>query len=230
MLNQTQVTDHYELGTRRSVDGPGPTGGSVDATGLVGTGARYSTSTTLSLAFAKGTDPSGVAATRATAAAGDRPTLARRRHLRHLRHLHPGLRRHDPTSPLADTVTDQACYSYQYVVVDTLGNATTYTSPDIKVDTTAPAAPTLRSRRSPTPGGPAPAAPSTTGPRPASGSFTATAAGTDSASGIASYSFPGARHQLDLDARRARGEHLLLVRRPGRAGHEERHRHQQRGV
>ena len=49
----------------------------------------------------------------------------------------------DAASPMADTVADQACYSYQYVVSDTLGNATTYTSPDIKVDTTAPAAPTL---------------------------------------------------------------------------------------
>ena len=59
-----QVTDHYQLGRRglrrRDAD---PTGGSVDATGLAGTGSRYSTSTTLSLALATGTDPSGVATT-----------------------------------------------------------------------------------------------------------------------------------------------------------------------
>jgi len=38
-------------------------GGSVDASGLVGTGSRYPASTTLSLVLAKGTDSSGVATT-----------------------------------------------------------------------------------------------------------------------------------------------------------------------
>ena len=46
-LSQATVTNHYELG--RADDATGPTGGSVDAIGLVGTGSRYSTSTTLSL-------------------------------------------------------------------------------------------------------------------------------------------------------------------------------------
>ena len=41
----------------------GPSGGSVDAAGLVGTGSRYAPSTALSIVFAPGTDPSGVATT-----------------------------------------------------------------------------------------------------------------------------------------------------------------------
>ena len=36
-----------------------PVGGSVEVTGLGGTGGRYSTSTTLSVAFAPGTDAAG---------------------------------------------------------------------------------------------------------------------------------------------------------------------------
>jgi len=173
-------------------DTTGPTGGSVDASGLVGTGARYAASTTLSLVLAKGTDPSGVATTgnllnRATAtltsggtadgtcgAFGSYTTVS------------GGT---DPVSPKSDTVSDQACYSYQYVVLDTLGNPTTYTSPDIKVDLTAPAAPSLahsvftntywssgsivyyRSAAS-------------------AGSFTTTSTATDTKSGIVSYAFP----------------------------------------
>ena len=124
----------------------GPTGGSVDASGLVGTGSRYAPSTTLSIVLAKGTDPSGVAATgavltRATAtltstggADGACGTFGS------YTAVTGGT---DPASPKADTVTDQACYRYRYLVADTLGNPTTYTSSDIKVDRTAPAAPTL---------------------------------------------------------------------------------------
>ena len=47
-------------------DTTAPGGGSVDASGLVGTGSRYSTSTTLSIALAKGADP----AARAGASSG----------------------------------------------------------------------------------------------------------------------------------------------------------------
>jgi YVTN family beta-propeller protein len=173
--------------TITAADTTGPAGGLVDASGLVGTGSRYASSTTLSLVLAKGTDASGVAATgatlkRATAtltggtcgAFGTYTTVT------------GGT---DPASPKSDTVTDQACFSYQYVVLDTLGNATTYTSPDIKVDLTAPAAPSLahsaftntywssgavvyyRSAAS-------------------SGSFTTTSTATDTTSGIASHAFP----------------------------------------
>lgn len=190
-LTQTNVTNHYQLGRAPGADVTGPTGGSVDATGLTGTGSRYSASTSLSIALAKGSDPSGLAASgnvlqRATAtltspgttngacgAYGSYTQIAT-----------------DPASPYADTVTDQACYSYRYIVLDALGNATTYTSGDIKVDTTAPTAPALtfsafsnsywsgtgsslyyRSAAS-------------------TGSFTLTATSTDTTSGLASYSFP----------------------------------------
>ena len=60
-LTQATISNHYALGTSDPADVAGPTGGSVDATGLVGTGSRYSTSTTLSLALVDGTDPSGIA-------------------------------------------------------------------------------------------------------------------------------------------------------------------------
>ncbi len=164
----------------------------MDASGLVGTGSRYAASTTLSVVFAKGIDPSGVATTgnllkRATATLTSGGTANGT--CGAFGTLHHGDRRNDPVPPKSDTVTDQACYSYQYVVLDTLGNPTTYTSPDIKVDLTAPAAPTLahsaftntywssgsivyyRSAAS-------------------SGSFTTTATATDTTSGIASHTFP----------------------------------------
>jgi hypothetical protein len=138
-LSAATVTSHYQLGGATSVDTAGPTGGSVDATGLVGTGSRYAPSTTLGLALATGTDPSGVATSgnqllRATATltGGSCGTYGAYTVVAN-----------DPTSPASDTVADGACYSYQYVVSDTLGNPTTYTSPDIKVDVATPAAPTL---------------------------------------------------------------------------------------
>ena len=127
-------------------DVTGPAGGSVDATGLAGTGGRYSTSTTLSVALSKGADaqsglaPTGARLLRATATLTSAGTadgvcgafgaFAQVGAL-------------DPASPVSDAVPDRACYRYQYVVPDNVGNATTYTSPDIKVDTTAPSTPTL---------------------------------------------------------------------------------------
>ena len=187
VLTPTQVTDHYQLGTA-AVDTTGPTGGSVDASGLVGTGSRYSTSTTLSVVLAKGTDPSGVAAAgaelrRATATlnSGDgtcggfgSTTLVAT----------------DPTSPSADSVADQACYRYDYVVADTLGNVTTYSSPSIKVDTTAPAAPSLAFSAFTNTWWPGSGTTVYYRSAAASGSVTTTASATDAASGIASYTFP----------------------------------------
>ena len=169
-----------------SNDSTGPAGGSVDATGLTGTGSRYSTSTGLSVAFAAGTDSgvglatSGLLLQRATATLtsgscgsyGSYSTIAT-----------------DPAgSPYANTVTDQACYRYQYVVLDLLGNSTTYVSGDIKVDTTAPSAPGL-------------AASATTNTyltgttlyyraAASAGTVTLTASSTDAASGVLSYTFP----------------------------------------
>lgn len=187
VLDQATVTTHFQLGGAPSADTSGPTGGSVDATGLVGTGSRYAASTTLSLALAKGTDPSGLASsgnqllrasaslTNGTCGAFGSYTL-----------VTGGT---DPTTPTTDTVADQACYSYQYVVADSLGNTATFTSPAIKVDLTAPAAPTLSF------GGLTNTYWSGTGSTvyyrsaAASGSVTVTASATDAA-GIASYSYP----------------------------------------
>jgi hypothetical protein len=189
-LSQAAVTNHYGLGTTAAADINGPTGGSVDASGLVGTLGRYAASTTLSLTLAKGTDPSGVAATgsqllRATATfnSGDDVCGAFGTYT-----LVSGGT--DPASPKSDVVTDQACYRYQYVVLDNLGNSTTYTSPRIKVDLTAPASTTLgftdfSNTYWAGSGTVYYRATATTG------SFTATATSSDSASGIASYGFPG---------------------------------------
>lgn len=177
-----------------TLDNVGPAGGSVDASGLVGTGGRYASSTSLSLNLAKGTDPSGVAATgallkRATATltstgvadgiCGSFGTYSL---------IGGGT---DPATPKADIVTDQACFSYQYVVSDTLGNPTTYTSPVIKVDLTVPgAAPALaHSAFTNTYWS---GAGSTVYYRSAAatGSFTTTGTASDTASGIGSFSFP----------------------------------------
>ena len=186
-LSAANVLAHYQ----RGIDATGPTGGAIDAVGLVGTGARYLTSTTVTLNFTKGSDPAGVAATgnlvqRASAAltstgipngtCGPFGTYAT---------IVGGT---DPTSPKSEVVSDQFCYRYQYVVKDLVGNYTTYTSPDIKSDLSAPTAPTLTYTalvnsaatgnvvyyRSSAP----------------SGSFTATALSTDTKSGIATFNFP----------------------------------------
>ena len=191
-------------------DSVGPSGGSVSATGLVGTGTAYAPSTSVSLTLVAGSDPSGVATTgsllqRATATLtsdgssdgvcgvfGDYDTVS------------GGV---DPVSPTVDVVTDQACYSYRYVVADTLGNSTTYTSPDIKVDTTAPSTPTRAfDNLSNTHWNPLVSrlyyrSTATTG------SFRVTASATDPDSGIATLQLPDRgtdRHQLDVERRRAR--------------------------
>ena len=194
VLNQATISNHYALATSDPADVAGPTGGSVDAIGLVGTGSRYSTSTSLSLAFASGTDPSGMADSGAqllratgtlTSAGGTADGVCGT-----FGELHAD-RGDRPDSPVADIVADQACYSYRYVVQDSLGNTTTYTSPSIKVETTAPAAPTLSFSTFTN------AYWSGTGSTvvfyrsaATTGSFKATAAATDPKSGIAGYAFP----------------------------------------
>lgn len=177
--------------TTAVVDATGPTGGSIDATGLVGTGSRYSTSTTLSLTLAKGTDPAGLAPSGAqlrrstatlTSTAGVNGTCGS-----YGASVPVGAA--EPVSPVADTVpAGQACYRYEYIVADTAGNPTTYTSPDIKVDTTAPSAPAVAFS----------ALTNTfwSGSRlfyrsnATSGAFTVTASATDANSGIAGYALP----------------------------------------
>ena len=93
------------------------------------------------------------------------------------------------TSP--DTVTTGNCYMYRYTIADNVGNSTTYTSPNVvKVDTSAPNAPTLSlSESSPL----SSVSGSTLFYNPQgsnSGSFTVTATASDAQSGIASVAFP----------------------------------------
>jgi uncharacterized repeat protein (TIGR01451 family) len=190
-LADSAPADNVASATTTVLDAYGPTGGSVDAAGLVGTGARYSTSTALSIVLSKGSDPSGFAAagaklkrSTATLTSGGVTNGTCGSY-----GVSVQIGADDPISPRADTVpAGQACYRYEYVVSDTVGNSTTYTSADIKIDTTAPAAPTfafsaftntywsgstLFYRADAT-----------------SGAFTVTAGSTDLDSGILSYTFP----------------------------------------
>ncbi len=146
-LTSQTVLDHYRLGTAPGPD-PGPTGGSVTVTGLTGTGTRYSTSTTLGLTLAKGSDSDGLAATGASlrrATASLTSTGGADGACGTFGPYEPVAT--DPGSPFSTVVPDQACYSFQYVVRDAIGNPTTYTSGIVKVDTTAPSAPDARSSR-----------------------------------------------------------------------------------
>jgi hypothetical protein len=188
VLPPLTIADHYGLGV--SADTIGPIGGSVDATGLVGTGSRYSTSTTLNIALDKGGDPNGVAATgaqlrRSTAtltssgqADGTCGTY----------NASTQIGSNDPVSPVADVVpAAQACYRYEYVVTDGIGNTTTYLSNDIKIDNTAPTA-TLSFSSLTNVIASGNTAYITRGAT--SGAFTVTASASDTESGISSYSFP----------------------------------------
>jgi hypothetical protein len=177
------------------VDAAGPSGGSADAVGLAGTGARYATSKTLSIALDKGLDagsgpaPTGAQLRRSTA------TLSSAANADGVCGSYDAsvqVGADDPASPAADTVpVGEACYRYEYVVLDAVGNSSTYVSPDIKIDTTAPAAPTLTfsgMSNSYSPGGG-----STTvyyAAAAAAGSFTVTAASSDSNSGVFGYNMP----------------------------------------
>ena len=190
VLSPTTVTNHYELGSSTASDIAGPTGGSVDASGLVGTGSRYSTSPTLSIVFSPGTDPSGLltsgatlqraSATLTTGTCGTFGSYA----------LVSGGT--DPVSPKSDTVTTGSCYRYQYTVSDTFGNPTTYTSGDIKVDSTVPSTPTLAISSPVNSYWNAGASTLFYNSGSASGSFVVTGSSTDAQAGIASYSYPAA--------------------------------------
>ena len=190
-LSPATVADHFLLGGGSGTDITGPIGGSVTAGGLVGTGSAYSTSTTLSLALAGGTDSSGVAT------AGNRLFRAAAA----LTSTSGGdggcgtfgsyaLVAADPPSAFSDTVSDGACYRYRYSVSDAVGNYSTYSSASIKVDSSAPSTPTLAMSALTS----TYAAGSAVYYRPgaSSGSFTVTARSTDGVSGILSYSFPTA--------------------------------------
>ena len=172
----------------------GPAGGSVDASGLLGTGARYSKVLTLSIVLNKGVDPSGLAPTgallnRATAALTSSGTADGVCGTFGTYALVSGGT--DPASPKSDSVPASGCYKYQYVVKDTIGNSTTYTSPEIKVDTTAPNTSALVfsafTKAYWSGSGTIVYFNSSAG---ISGSFTATATASDTASGILDYAFP----------------------------------------
>jgi hypothetical protein len=188
-LPAATVSNHYQLGTSPATDVTGPTGGSVDATGLAGTGSRYSTSPNLSIAFTPGTDASGLMTTGRTLTRATATLTAGTCGSYGAYSLVTGGT--DPTSPYADTVTAGACYRYQYTVTDTRGNSTTSTSGDIKVDNSAPSTPGL-----------AISSPvnsywsgsgSTVFYRPGvTGSFVVTGTSTDTQSGIASWTYPAA--------------------------------------
>jgi hypothetical protein len=145
-LTQTDVTNHYQLGANTSADSTGPAGGSVgSAASLTGTGNVYSTSTTLSLALAKGTDPSGFAPTGALLLRASAPlTSTGTADAVCGTYSSFSLVAIDPATPSTDTVTDQKCYVYEYSVPDAVGNYSTYVSSPIKVDATPPATPTLK--------------------------------------------------------------------------------------
>lgn len=173
-------------------DGDAPSGGSVDATGLGGTGGRYSTSMTLSLALDAGTDslsglaPGGRQLSRASAALTSNGTS---NGVCGTFGGYAQVGADDPVTPASDTVpTDRMCYRYHYVVSDNVGNQATYTSADVKVQAAAPPAPALSFTDLTNA--------SSTGnavfyrPSAASGGFTVTATSADTTSGTTGFGFP----------------------------------------
>ncbi len=96
----------------------------------------------------------------------------------------------DPVSPKADVAATASCWRYQYVVKDNLGNATTYTSGDVKVDTSAPSAPSRAFGAFNNTYWDGSSATVFYRSLAASGSFTVTASGAvDAQSGISAYTF-----------------------------------------
>jgi hypothetical protein len=175
-------------------DDAGPSGGSVDATGLGGAGGRYSLSLNLNVAFTAGSDASaGLAASGAQLQRASAPltsdgvtngacgTFG----------AYTQVGTANPSSPRSDTVpADRTCYRYQYLVPDRVGNQTAYTSPEIKVYASAPAAPALSFSALTN------AFWSGTGttvfyrPGAGSGGFQVNASSPDTTAGIAGYNFP----------------------------------------
>ncbi len=127
-------------------DALGPSGGSVEVGGLTGTGGRYSTSTTLSVAFGPGADAgSGLAASGAQLLRASAPLTSDGTANGACGSFGPYvLVANDPLTPKSDFVpADRTCYRYEYLVHDRVGNQTIYTSGEVKVDATAQAAPVL---------------------------------------------------------------------------------------
>jgi hypothetical protein len=176
-----------------TVDNSAPSGGSVDAKNLAGTGARYSTQTALSLNLSRGSDPgAGLAGghqlLRATAALNSDGTgdgiCASFGTPTQVGALNPG-------TTVNDTVpADKSCYRYQYVVPDALGNKVTYASPEVKVDTTPPSAAALNFPAATNAFWPGAGTVVFYRPSATSGSFKMTASASDLGSGIAGFTFP----------------------------------------
>jgi hypothetical protein len=176
-----------------TIDNTAPSGGSVDAIGLGGTGARYSTQTSLTIALSRGTDPGAGLAVghqllRASATltstgtsdgvCGSFGTFTQ------VGALNPGATVSDPGLP------DKACYRYKYIVPDALGNKATYQSPDVKVDATPPPPSTLSFSASGNAFWPGAGTAVFYRPTATSGSFKVTASANDLISGIADFTFP----------------------------------------
>jgi len=175
-------------------DETGPSGGAVDAIGLGGTGGRYSTLTTLSIGFTPGSDsgsglaPSGAQLLRASAAltsdgsgegiCGSFGSYSQ-------------VGANDPPSPRADTVpADGTCYRYAYLVTDKVGNPSTYFSPEVKVDASAPSAPALSFSALSNAYWSGAGTVVYYRPGAGSGGFQVTASSTDPHVGISGYAFP----------------------------------------
>lgn len=172
-------------------DDVGPGGGAVNVAGLGGTGGRYSTSTTLSLALVAGNDggsglaTSGRTLRRASASLTSNGTVDGA--CGSFGAYAPIAA--DPASPRTDTVpVDGTCYRYQYVVSDNVGNQAVYTSADVKVEAAAPPVPVLAFSNLTNA--------SVTGnavfyrPGATSGGFTVTASSSDLISGTTGIGFP----------------------------------------
>jgi hypothetical protein len=146
------AADNFASTTLNLVDdSTGPSGGSVDAGWLTGTGGRYSSSTTVSISFAKGSDSgSGLAAagaqllrasgTLSSSNGRDDGSCGTYGSFSQVGGA-------DPTSPFMDNaaggISSGHCYQYEYLVPDNVGNITAYLSADIKVDTSGPSAPSV---------------------------------------------------------------------------------------
>ena len=125
-------------------DSTGPAGVAIDAVGLGGTGARYASSLTVTAELDRGTDvqsglaPGGATTLRASAPLGSGDGLANGVCAAYGAMTPFG--DHDPGATVMDTVpTDRWCYRFAYAVTDKVGNVTTATTPDVKVQVTAPA-------------------------------------------------------------------------------------------
>lgn len=175
-------------------DDLGPSGGAVDATGLLGSGGRYSRSLTLTIAFAPGVDAgaglaaSGAQLLRASATLTSDGALDGSCGIFG---AYSQVGASDPATPKSDVVpADRTCYRYQYRVTDRVGNQTTYLSPQVKVDASAPSAPALSFSALTS------AYWSGTGtnvfyhPGAGNGGFQVSASSADATAGIAGYAFP----------------------------------------